>query len=248
LNEHIGPTTLSACTHVFGVCAQFLGRGPPFDTMNGAEAPDSGTVQHPASAGAALFLHPGGTDTAPPVSAGTADTVLMTIPLGMRVRPEASPASLRPSLATQSPRSLAGAEYRSTTSLPVPTIVGLPTSHAPSAWSYDIAVVDGSGRFFPRDALDWLTGWRAGAAVLLRLIDGRIVATQSTARTQPAGARRVSIDSRQRLRLPAAMRHWISVDAGDRVLIATDRSTATVIISSTAALDAMALNNVTAGA
>jgi hypothetical protein len=151
-----------------------------------------------------------------------ADPLAVPIPPGYRLPDPDTACSLRPPTA-----------YRSALAItPV-------SATARSAWSYEVATLDAGGRFYPRDAIEQLH-WAAHGTVQMRLKPRRVhVSESSTNSGTSTGIGLVVLDGRGRLRLPTAMRAWIGVDAGSRVLIGTNACTRSILILAARVLDTL---------
>jgi hypothetical protein len=212
----------------------FIGRGgssPPSDTFHW-EATQFG-ADEPAMSRENLPAHRSNSDqpsgpTAesraahPPQAPGPVTSLSLALRPGLIDRPRTEDHS-RPPTPTERPAA----------------IISLPRTAGASSWSYEIVTLDFGGRFGPRDAIDQL-GWRPGGTIALRLNGDRVTARKVTRRHRlTEGAHRLDLDARGRLRLPHAIRQWLGVEPGDRIVVATSRRTATVAVMPVAVMDAI---------
>lgn len=96
---------------------------------------------------------------------------------------------------------------------------------------YGVATVDGRGRVADRVVIG-AVGWSAGARLSIREDSGLIVLV--------ADERGVfAVTGQGHLRLPAGVRRWCALGAGDRVLLVAEPEQDVVVVYPPAALDAM---------
>lgn len=98
-------------------------------------------------------------------------------------------------------------------------------------WVYGLASMDARGRLADQQVLHAL-GWGPGERLDIRTRHDVLIV-----RARPDGV--FSITNQGHLRLPAPVRRWIGLTAGQRVFLAADPSTRRLILHSPAALDRM---------
>jgi hypothetical protein len=96
---------------------------------------------------------------------------------------------------------------------------------------YGFAAVDLKGRIADRALLSSLR-WAPSTRLVIQETGGLYVID-----ADPRGV--FSITSQGHLRLPATVRHWSSLAAGDRVFLAADPDAGRLVVHPPAALDAM---------
>ncbi|MGC4903927.1 AbrB/MazE/SpoVT family DNA-binding domain-containing protein [Micromonospora echinospora] len=96
---------------------------------------------------------------------------------------------------------------------------------------YGLAAIDSSGRIADRTVIRAL-GWGPGTRLHIREGSGVIVV-----RSDRQGV--FTVTSQGHLHLPAAVRHWCGLAAGDRVLLAASPADGLLVVHPPAALDAM---------
>nr|WP_307813050.1 AbrB/MazE/SpoVT family DNA-binding domain-containing protein [Micromonospora veneta] len=98
---------------------------------------------------------------------------------------------------------------------------------------YGLAAIDNSGRIADRTVIRAL-GWGPGTRLHIREGSGVIVV-----RLDRQGVFTVTVTGQGHLHLPAAVRHWCGLTAGDRVLLAANPADGLLVLHPPAALDAM---------
>ncbi|WP_406083502.1 AbrB/MazE/SpoVT family DNA-binding domain-containing protein [Micromonospora zamorensis] len=111
--------------------------------------------------------------------------------------------------------------------MPLPV---LPTPRA-GTMAYGLAAIDNSGRIADR-AIIRVLGWGPGTRLHIREASGVIVV-----RLDRQGV--FTVTGQGHLHLPAAVRHWCGLTAGDRVLLAASPADGLLVVHPPAALDAM---------
>ncbi|MFJ5599902.1 AbrB/MazE/SpoVT family DNA-binding domain-containing protein [Micromonospora parva] len=106
----------------------------------------------------------------------------------------------------------------------------LPTPRA-GTLVYGLAATDNSGRIADRTVIRAL-GWGPGTRLHIRETSGVIVV-----RLDRQGV--FTVTGQGHLHLPAAVRHWCGLTAGDRVLLAANPADGLLVVHPPAALDAM---------
>ncbi|WP_444948128.1 AbrB/MazE/SpoVT family DNA-binding domain-containing protein [Micromonospora ureilytica] len=96
---------------------------------------------------------------------------------------------------------------------------------------YGLAAIDTSGRIADRAVIRAL-GWAPGTRLHIREGSEVIVV-----RRDQQGV--FTVSGQGHLRLPAAVRHWCGLTAGDRVLLAASPPEGLLVVHPPAALDAM---------
>ncbi|WP_247678050.1 AbrB/MazE/SpoVT family DNA-binding domain-containing protein [Micromonospora sp. C72] len=109
----------------------------------------------------------------------------------------------------------------------------LPVLPSPRAGTlvYSLAAVDSSGRIADRTVIRAL-GWGPGTRLHIHEASGVIVV-----RLDRQGV--FTVTGQGHLHLPAAVRHWCGLTAGDRVLLAANAADGLLVLHPPAALDAM---------
>lgn len=96
---------------------------------------------------------------------------------------------------------------------------------------YGLAAVDGRGRIADQAVVQAL-GWGPGTGLDMRPVRGVVVV-----QAEAGGSFRVT--SQGHVRLPAPLRRWCALEAGDRVLLAADPVEGSLVVHPPAAMDAM---------
>ncbi|MFC4144741.1 AbrB/MazE/SpoVT family DNA-binding domain-containing protein [Micromonospora mangrovi] len=96
---------------------------------------------------------------------------------------------------------------------------------------YGLAAIDNSGRIADRTLIRAL-GWEPGTRLHVREVSSVIVV-----RLDRQGV--FTVTGQGHLHLPAAVRHWCGLTAGDRVLLAANPADGLLTVHPPAALDAM---------
>ena len=150
-------------------------------------------------------------------------------------RSEQRIARLRPHLIDAAP-----ARRRRTPAMrePLASVVPLRRSRFASCRAYDIVTLDAGGRFYPRDAVQVL-GWAPGQPLWLHIDGDRVLIRPAAPEVPSVGAHVVALDGRTRLRVPDALRQWLDLAPGSRVLTTTDASAGQVVLAAVAALDGL---------
>ncbi|MFI7219971.1 AbrB/MazE/SpoVT family DNA-binding domain-containing protein [Micromonospora maritima] len=109
----------------------------------------------------------------------------------------------------------------------------LPVLPSPRAGTmvYGLAAIDNSGRIADRAVIRAL-GWGPGARLHIREGAGVIVV-----RRDRQGV--FTVSGQGHLHLPAAVRHWCGLAAGDRVFLAANPADSLLVVHPPSALDAM---------
>jgi hypothetical protein len=111
--------------------------------------------------------------------------------------------------------------------LPMPRLV----STRAAAAVYGFAALDSRGRIADRAVIGSL-GWLPGTRVDIHETQGLIVIA-----AEPRGV--FSVTGQGHVRLPAAVRHWCGLAAGDRVLLVAEPADGLLVVHPPASLDAM---------
>ncbi|WP_422742405.1 hypothetical protein ACN27B_29090 [Micromonospora sp. WMMD754] len=96
---------------------------------------------------------------------------------------------------------------------------------------YGLAAIDSSGRIADRTVIRAL-GWMPGTRLYIREGAGVIVV-----RLDRQGV--FTVSGQGHLHLPAAVRHWCGLTAGDRVFLAANPADGLLVVHPPSALDAM---------
>ncbi|WP_346115980.1 AbrB/MazE/SpoVT family DNA-binding domain-containing protein [Micromonospora coerulea] len=109
----------------------------------------------------------------------------------------------------------------------------LPVLPSPRAGTlvYGLAAIDNSGRIADRTVIRAL-GWGPGTRLHIREGSGVIVVWLDRQDV-------LTVTGQGHLHLPAAVRHWCGLTAGDRVLLAANPADGLLVLHPPAALDAM---------
>ena len=113
--------------------------------------------------------------------------------------------------------------------LPLPAL-GVVCSSAPDP-AYALSGVDKAGRVTDRSIVRVL-GWEPGTRLDIREQRGIIVVSSAADGVH-------CISQRAFLKLPLTVRRWCRIEAGDKVLVAADRSAGVLVVHSMAAVHAV---------